>query len=197
MKKFKIGDKIFYPNELKWGTITKNIPNNTHEYLCEVILESSSARIIPQEDLIHAEYDEKYNEEPVSTFMSGLRIPDIVGKKGQFRCIVAVGGNEGDYIPHFHVFNTKEDFISCHGGACLMFKENKYFNHNKHTGLLTKEQLESIVNKLKSERKNGETWWEYLVCGWNLENPDTKLPLPENLPMPNYDYKTIKRYKEE
>ena len=197
MKKFKIGDEVFYSSDLKWGTVTKNIPNNTHEYLCEVVLEPGITKIIPQGEIVHAVYDEKYNEEPVSTFMNGLRMPDILGSKGQFQCIVAVGGNEGDFIPHFHIFNSKEDFKSWHGGTCLMFRENRYFNHGKHSGVLTKSQLESIVKKLKSERKNGESWWEYLVSGWNLENPDSKVPLPEDLPMPDYNYKIIKRYKEE
>lgn len=194
MKKFKIGDSIFYPNELRWGTVTKNIPNNSHEYLCEVVLEPGSTKIIPQEDLIHAEYDEKYNEEPVSTFMSALRIGDLIGKKKEPLGVIAVGGKEGNNIPHFHVFNSRSDADKWFGGACIMIKENRYFNHKNHEGILTKDQISAMVGCLNKVGKTGLTNWQTLIDAWNRENDDD---IPINLKMPDYDYKTIKRYKEE
>jgi len=39
------------------------------------------------------------------------------------------------------------------------------------------------------------TNWEYLITLWNDNNENFKIP--EDLEMPEYNYKTIKRYREE
>ncbi len=193
MKKFKIGDEVFSPTNREWGTILKNIPNNKCEYICEVVFTSGTTKIVQQSEVVHSLYDEKYGESSVATFMSALRIGDMIGDKNEPLGVIAVGSDEGLNIPHFHVFNSRADMKNWRDGACIMIKENRYFDHGKHNGTLTKAQISGMVKCLNKVGNSGLTNWQTLIDAWNRENDDD---IPINLPMPDYNYKTIKSYKE-
>lgn len=195
MRKFDIGDEIYYPNNDNFGIIKDLILNNQHEYLYDVIFKNGSI-IIPQDDIVHAIYNEKFNEEPVSTFKASIVLKPILDKKNKPVCIIAIGKNEGKNIPHFHVFDSNNDYIQWRGGTCLMFKDNRYFNHGKHNGVLSSKQLDAIVEKLKSFTiDNRMTYWQFLIKSWN-ETFGNEILLPDNLEMPEYNNGKIKLYKE-
>jgi hypothetical protein len=80
-------------------------------------------------------------------------------------------------------------------GACLFFKENRYYDHGRNTETLSESELLSVIEKLKTNHPSlGILNWKYLITLWNDNN--YRYPLDPNLPMTGYDYATIKRYKE-
>lgn len=128
------------------------------------------------------------------------RIPEDIKvyKKGKEILIVAVGGRENRGEAHFHVFRSQKDFNAWKNGACLMFTQNRYFDHKDNRERLSKDEL-TILNKylkMKPDPKvsSDPTYWEYLVHLWNAGNYDWSID--PNLPRINYDYYTIARYKE-
>lgn len=127
------------------------------------------------------------------------RIPGQIKvyKKGGDILIIAVGGRENRGESHFHVFRSEKDFKAWKNGACLLFKENKYFDHKDNVETLSKDELATMIQCLKSKPAKdlpGNTYWQYLIYLWNGGNYDWRIDI--NTPMPNYDYKTITRYKE-
>lgn len=120
-----------------------------------------------------------------------------VDKKGKNVLYVAVGDKEARGLAHFHVFRSKNDLEHWRNGACILFKYNQYFDHSRNAETLNREEMIVLVHTLKSKPKEGllgDTYWQYLIQLWNMNQPDFALDL--NLPMPDYDYDTIKRYKE-
>ena len=78
-----------------------------------------------------------------------------------------------------------------------MFKYNKYFDHKDNAETLTKDELAAMIECLKSkpeEGLSGNTYWQYLIYLWNGNNWNWKIDI--DTPMPDYNYKTITRYKE-
>ncbi|MDE7354444.1 MAG: hypothetical protein K2O06_15540 [Acetatifactor sp.] len=131
-----------------------------------------------------------YNDEPF--FEMAGRLPK--DKSGVCSLVVAVGGNERN-IAHFHVFRSEEDLRAWRNGACLYFTENKYYDHSNNAETLTRDELKELVRILKSKLKDlNTTSWKYLVSLWNYNND--RYPISYDTPMPDYDYKTITRYKE-
>lgn len=175
----------------------KNLKERVNEYLTEnnPVQESSGLKdfddsIILGEDNYPSGIDEAFVE------MAG-RIPgeirvDVKGKKV---LLVAVGANETRGVAHFHVFRNSIDLRNWKNGACLMFTENKYFDHTNNTETLDKDEIGSLVKKLKevAPDMNGLTWWNFIVQLWNFNNENWSIPA--KVKMPDYDYKTITRFK--
>lgn len=127
------------------------------------------------------------------------RIPGEIKvyKKGKEILIVAVGADESRGEAHFHIFKSNNDFKAWKNGACLLFKDNRYFDHDTHIDTLSKDEMNALVACLKSKPAEGligNSYWQYLINLWNSNNFEFRIDL--NTPMPNYDYKTITRYKE-
>ena len=127
------------------------------------------------------------------------RLPDIkVDKKGKKILIIAIGARENRGEAHFHVYRSETDLEQWKNGACLLFKDNKYFDHADNSEALTRDELFAIVECLKSKpSKNkypGDTNWEVILGLWNMNNPDWEIDI--DTPIPDYDYKTITRYRE-
>lgn len=115
-------------------------------------------------------------------------------KSGRCNLAIAVGADERN-IAHFHVFRSEEDLRAWRHGACLYFKENKYYDHSNNTETLTKDELNDVVRILKSKLKDLDiTNWKYLVSLWNYNND--RYSIDDDTPMPDYNYRTITRYKE-
>lgn len=114
---------------------------------------------------------------------------------GRCKLVIAVGGREKN-IAHFHVFRSEEDKEAWKNGACFFFTENRYYDHRDNAETLTEDELEELVELLKKpyKRNNSITNWQQLVYLWNDNND--RYEIPDDTPMPNYDYKTIERYKE-
>jgi len=125
------------------------------------------------------------------------RIPGLTqlpGKSKREGLIIAMGDQERS-LQHFHVFRNDLDKQNWRNGACLLFKENRYYDHGRNTATLDEDELISVVNKLKDQHPSLKiSNWKYLAILWNDNNHG--FPLDPNLPMPDYDYATIKRYKE-
>jgi hypothetical protein len=117
-----------------------------------------------------------------------------VGKKGIL--IVAMGANEDRGEAHFHIFRNKNDWKAWKNGACLLFKENKYFDHANNRETLTRDEMKTLVECLKSKPADdlpGDTYWQFLIYLWNQNNYDFRINI--DTPMPDYNYDTITRYK--
>lgn len=124
------------------------------------------------------------------------RIPDDLKVGKNDILIVAMGANENRGEAHFHVYRNKKDLKAWKNGACLLFKDNKYFDHGNNRETLTKDELNALMECLKSkpaEGLPGRTYWEYLIYLWNSNNYNFKIA--PNIPIQNYDYNTITRYK--
>lgn len=94
--------------------------------------------------------------------------------------------NDGGWIPHFHVFNNPNPKKSTFD-ACLKLETPEYFAHGGHTDILNKKQVKHIVELLKSEKRPGLTWWEYLIDTWNSNNSQAEIPYDMEMP----DYLTL------
>jgi hypothetical protein len=125
-------------------------------------------------------------------------LPEIkVDPKGKHILIVAVGSDETRGLPHFHVFRSLEDKKKWRNGACLIFNQNRYFDHDGNNETLTRDELRilDIVLQEKPEKNRlGKNNWQFLLNCWNSSMPDWELDI--NTPIMHYDYKTITRYKE-
>lgn len=118
-----------------------------------------------------------------------------VGKKRGI-LIVAMGANESRGEAHFHVYRSEKDLKAWKNGACLMFKENKYFDHADNKETLTRDEMKTLMECLKSRPSDtlpGKSYWQYLIYLWNGNNSDFEIDI--DTPMPDYDYDTITRYK--
>ena len=137
--------------------------------------------------------DEKWE---YTTEMAG-RISGRVKVRGKSKdegLIIAMGADERD-IEHFHVFRKDADKKAWKNSACLMLKDNSYYDHSDHKETLTKDELDAVIEKLKSLHPDlGITQWKYLVTLWNDNNE--RYRIEPNTPMPGYDFKTIRRYVE-
>ena len=127
------------------------------------------------------------------------RIPGQVevDEKEQEIMILAVGGDETGGVAHFHVFRSEKDLRAWKNGACIMFEEVKYFDHGDNSETLTKDEMSAMVKCLKSKpdiNYLGDNYWQFIINLWNANNSDWVIDI--NTPMPDYDYRTIKRYKE-
>ena len=120
------------------------------------------------------------------------RVPGLAEVPKQQGFIICVGDGERD-IRHFHIFRNNNDKIAWMNGACLFFSENSYYDHGKNRATLSDDELKAVVKKLKEPHPTLEvTNWKYLITLWNDNNPE--YPLEGNPEIPEYDYKTIKRY---
>lgn len=137
-------------------------------------------------DVMKIEIDEAFVE------MAG-RLPR--DQSGKCNLVVAVGDRERK-IAHFHVFRSENDKEIWKNGACLFFTENRYYDHSGNTETLTKDELRDLIDLLKKpyKRNRSITNWQQLVYLWNDNND--RYEIPDDTPMPDYNYKTITRYKE-
>jgi len=123
------------------------------------------------------------------------RLPDNIHVDKHRILIVAVGSDELMGNPHFHVFRSDKDKKNWRNGACLMFKDNKYFDHANNTETLDEDELKSLIKSLNKKHKSLDiSNWKYLIILWNDNN--YRYQIPNDTKMPEYNYKTISRYKE-
>lgn len=213
MSKFKIGNKVIITGgslEGKSGIIKEvrdielhgndiyertyvvaNEENPMGYHLREGILELDKTQTL-FEKVMAGITDEAFYE--MAGRISGeAKIPNDLKKPG---LIIAVGGNENRGEAHFHIFRNNVDLKEWKNGACLLFKDNRYFDHKPNNKILTKDELEAVVLKLKEKVSNSPvdmTNWQYLITLWNQNNYN--FAIDPNTVMPNYNYKTIKIYK--
>ena len=78
-----------------------------------------------------------------------------------------------------------------------MFTENRYFDHgSRNCEFLTKYEINALNMKLKPIHKEYKiAYWRFIIDLWNASMPNYQIP--KDLPITTYDYKTIKKYKEE
>ena len=99
---------------------------------------------------------------------------------------LAVWGNEGNY-PHFHFYKGVKPNAGIpnkgKGGGCILFKEAKYFLHGTHKDTMNRNEIEALIEFLKSTHEIGITVWKYMIFLWNDNNPnsiqvdpDTEIP---------------------
>lgn len=123
------------------------------------------------------------------------RLPDDIQVDKHKILIVAVGSDELNGIPHFHVFRSDKDKKTWSNGACIMFKHNTYFDHKHNQETLSEDELNTLVKVLHQQYLElNISNWKYLISLWNSNNYRYKIPY--DLPIPDYNYNTISRYKE-
>lgn len=118
-----------------------------------------------------------------------------VGKKRGI-LIVAMGANESRGEAHFHVYRSEKDLKAWKNGVCLLFNENKYFDHADNRETLTRDEMKTLVRCLKSRPADGlpgKSYWQFLIYLWNGSNYNFRIDI--DTPMPDYDYDTITRRK--
>lgn len=189
-----IGDEVYVINERVFGHI-RSIDNDEFSVFVEG---PRRGRVSSKRDGIVPTDKSKLdkNEPPLTTYKMAGRIPGMIMVDGKPSLIVAIGDSERN-VQHFHVFRSDKDLHGWRNGACLMFTDNRYFDHsNRNNETLTKHEINALKLKLKSKREDTNmTYWDWIIRLWNDNNPI--YPLSLNTPMPDYDYKTIKRYKED
>lgn len=204
MNKFNVGDKVKILGNMRYTGIEGFIESIdfSDESLTRYNIKKYDSSIIPlpisenilkkmeinefEKVMFTNEYDEAFME------MAG-RLP--IDPSGKCNLIVAVGANERN-IAHFHVFRKEEDKKSWKNGACLYYTENKYYDHKDNDKTLTKDELKELIDLLKKPYKRNKsiTNWQQLVYYWNDNNE--LYEIPDNTPIPDYNYDTITRYKE-
>ena len=194
------------PNGIKFSESAlelSNEPSNQNMVFIESVYNSDKQTYVEGiiNRMIHSEMytegvdpmDYAYLQEMAGRIPGNIK----VDKKGKRILIVAVGDRENRGEPHFHVYRNAKDWQNWRNSACLLFKYNRYFDHGYHRETLDDDELTALVYYLRTKPEKGllgETYWQYLISLWNMNQPNFKLDL--NLPMPDYDYDTIKRYKE-
>lgn len=123
---------------------------------------------------------------------------DITGKKGKVLFYVYVGGQEGT-IPHLHIFRNRNDLKAWKNGICLMLHKNSYFDHSKNKDHFKNEDEFKLVLDMLNDRCDVDGYtsmnnWRYALRMWNDINE--RYPIDLNTKMPNYDFASIKTYKE-
>lgn len=130
-----------------------------------------------------APYDEAFFE-MAGRIPGEVKIPNKPKKPG---LIIAVGADENRGEAHFHVYRNKVDWRAWKNGACLLFKDNKYFDHGNNRETLDRDELFAVVTKLKETHKVlGVSNWKYLITLWNDNNG--RFVIYHNVPMPDYNY---------
>lgn len=210
MSKFNIGDKVKILGNIKSTGLTGFIESvdmsddNLPHYnivdsnkkmigyeLPENILEAVESNMF--EKVMFGNYlDKDVNSDEAFMEMAG-RLPR--DPSGNCNLVVAVGDREKE-IAHFHVFRSEADKEIWKNGACLYFTENRYYDHSGNTETLTKDELQDLIDLLKKPYKRNKsiTNWQQLVYLWNDNND--RYEIPDDTAMPDYNYKTITRYKE-
>lgn len=191
INKLNVGDEVYMLKRQEFGTIFQ-----IDESVYYITNEDNKNSTCERSEIIPTNFDLVEKDEPnLTTLMMAGRIPGKLIVDNKPSLIVVVGSDERN-VPHFHIFRSDKDFRSWSNGACLMFTENRYFDHgsrNKET--LSKYELTAINMKLKSIYKEyNVTYWKHLINCWNASNSD--YPIPNDLPITKYDFKTIKKYKD-
>ena len=109
---------------------------------------------------IDSVFDEKYDE---------------TVQLGSDTYIISVYDNEGDFIPHFHIYNDKVGKKRV--DSCLYIFLNRYFIHGSHDTTVNNNVLDHLNNWLKDKNKIDptKTNWQMIIFQWNRINPpDTK-----------------------
>lgn len=95
-------------------------------------------------------------------------------------CVYAKEG----YIQHFHIYTPNGN------SACLRFKENAYFPHDKSKDKLEDDELKQVVKLLKMQNEDYPEYtnWQVAIKVWNRNNAqdNEKKKLETDLKMPNY-----------
>ena len=159
-------------------------------------IQFENADNLPTKTGRYDEGDLEFASQEYLTEMAG-RIPGvskIPGKPKKPGLFIVMGGDEKS-IQHFHVYRNGNDMRAWKNGACLFFKENRYYDHGDNKETLDKDELAAVVKTLKSPHISGKhSNWEHMVMLWNDNNE--KYMLDFDIKMPEYNIETIKRYKE-
>lgn len=122
---------------------------------------------------------ELLNEGSINLNRNPLGIKDV--------SMIIVHNNEGDNIPHFHIKrNGKHD-------CCIMFNENRYFNHGVNNGTLTSKEMKELdkwLRKVNFGDKLNQTNFQILCDFWN-DASHTIVADKNRL----FDYSNIASYK--
>lgn len=121
------------------------------------------------------------------------------GEISKLKFFVVIGENEGENIPHFHLFNNENG--SKRKSTAIRLDMSYYFLHGDKNYILNSKEKKNLISWLKSKPKikptlnnNGEypdNNWENLKNIWNGYYPKTVI----NCNMPNYEL-LEKDYKE-
>ena len=99
------------------------------------------------------------------------------------KCDITIRGDEGNYVPHFHIEGAGGQHFSC----CVKLFAPEFFVHGKHRDILTEKNDIKFLNKfMKQPSGEGDmTNWERLVHYWILTYPNSIYPTG-HLKQPDY-----------
>ena len=135
----------------------------------------------------------------------------VYKKKGNNNFYLYIGDPDNGYIPHIHIFRTKEDMQAWRNGITIMILKAAYFDHGNNNMLFkTKKECQAVVDRLKGTVDMEDpfvpvtksmTYWEYAIAVWNKcnrEYPDKIIRedrIPKDMPVYSKDMPTYKESK--
>lgn len=111
------------------------------------------------------------------------------GKSKKLDFVVFIWSRDPGFIPHFHIGDS-ETYPKCTKfQTCLKIESPEYFPHGgKYTDRLNSNQLEQLIEFLKTEDEEGESNWKFLLRTWNRNSSKMKVEINQEIP----DYTLLK-----
>ena len=96
------------------------------------------------------------------------------------KLIIYVRSNEGDSIPHFHIVDKQTLGSKFH--TCVKIETAEYFHHTGKEDVLNSKQRKRFVDFLNSLTPLENTYWEFLLLTWNINNSNRKVSISQKMP---------------
>ena len=109
------------------------------------------------------------------------------------KCIIEIYGDEGSFMPHFHITSNDGKFSCC---VCLF--DNMFFNHGTHQSILHKKDWKVLDEWMRkpNHKDPNITNWQFAKQLWIYHNGSdykNNKDFVDDATQP--DYATIKSYK--
>ena len=82
------------------------------------------------------------------------------------------GGNEGENVPHFHIYNNEDFKSSKYFETCLRIDESEYFLHKPYHKRMNSKQKKLVLKFLKTKVKWVNMYmdvWHHMRYQWNMK----------------------------
>lgn len=96
------------------------------------------------------------------------------------KLIIYVRSNEGGNIPHFHIVDKQTLGSKFH--TCVKIENATYFHHTGKEDVLNSKQRKRLVDFLNSMTPLENTYWEFLLLTWNINNSNRKVNINQKMP---------------
>ena len=125
------------------------------------------------------------------------RVGSFKTKKKDNSIILVIWGRETGRNYHVHFYRTKEEYDNRIGGGCILLHQNGFYDHGKHMDSLNKKEFNAFVKFMKSHSSENPNIsnWKSIANEWDESNPEFRIP--DTIKMPDYNWETVRHYKED